>query len=144
MTMAFYDSVKDDVREEHGEDVPDGNEEGEEDVAFDTLKEGADQYSEKPDEEQEDTEIEVVGDGLDDGPDTDAAGAPAQEAASTPGKQSSGQDREPAQTQGSTAAAQTEGVARDEVVSVLKTLEQQNSEMLDVLRGIKRSLDTDS
>lgn len=166
--MAFYDSVKDDIRAENG-DEPDGSaDEDDEDndsMPFDHLKKGAEDEDDGDGGSDADTPIEVLTeDGIkpaDEPEDTaDSAAGSGGEAPSQPTQQprqpqqddaSAAQEEETAGGTGASQArveesaggTQPSGVdaSGDELVETLQRIEQQNSEMLDVLRGIKRSLD---
>ncbi|MDY6776690.1 MAG: hypothetical protein SVQ76_01130 [Candidatus Nanohaloarchaea archaeon] len=135
--MGFYDSVKDDVRRENGETVQDEKEEGEEEdkMGFDQLKESA---NENPDPEEEenqssDTEIEVLGEG-----EVPENSRSREEERS---QQSGSQDRSGRGDGTESREHSGSGETQEEILSALERIEEQNSEMLDVLRGIKRSLD---
>ncbi len=163
--MGFYDSVKDDIREENGdgrEEQPAGQDEDNDTMPFDHLKKGAEDEGDDEGSSGSDTEIEVL---------TEDGIKPAEGSADTASQQEESQgpredaqqqrDREPSgaaqdrsETAGGTGAAQADAVesaggthasgvdtSSDELVETLQRIEQQNSEMLDVLRGIKRSLD---
>lgn len=165
--MGFYDSVKDDIREENGETTaePDADD-GDDDMPFDHLKDGAE--SDDDGEQQgsgSDTQIEVLtdeglkpaggGEDTDGSPEAAAADATStaagQDATSaqeeTPSQPQAGQDRSEPATDGETAGADHDparedarGDPDDELLATLQRIERQNDDMLDVLRGIKRSL----
>jgi len=128
--MAFYDSVKDDIREEKG-DGEEREEPEDDNVAFDQLKKEAED-SEEPDEEQESsgTEIEVVGrDDLSASGEEEPFGSPESDGgAVTPNAEQEPRQESRPEPDGGT-------------VEILQRIERQNEEMLDVLRGIKRSLE---
>ncbi|MDY6768545.1 MAG: hypothetical protein SVW02_00345 [Candidatus Nanohaloarchaea archaeon] len=156
--MAFYDSVKDDIRDETSAAAED---EGET-MPFDQLKEEAEDREdpEESDTSTSDAEIEVLGDGdlAEDGEEESGAGSSgaatrseaqtgqtaSQGTGGTQQGETSGQapstDRPPQQTTTDAAAPESAG-GDTEMVELLRRLEQQNQEMLDVLRGIKRSLE---
>lgn len=129
--MKFYDTVKDAIRKEtvrtgpeDGEDAEDG---GDEDMGFDQLINDAADQSSAEDENTEaqhgTTPIEVLTE------DSLQQETPQEETADA------------AEAEPSIPETRTTAVAQDEVVAVLRSIEQQNEEMMQILRGIKRSLD---
>lgn len=135
--MAFYDSVKDDIREENGAADRDADPE-DDTMPFDQLKKDAEEQGDESSAGSE-TEIEVL---TDDGLQTERTEETATDtaAASAGAAQDAAQDRETSQ---GTAPQQSAGAddVRAATLDTLQRIEQQNDEMLDVLRGIKRSLD---
>lgn len=104
-------------------------------MPFDQLKEDAETKDDEKQQEESgsDADIEVLGDG--EVPDTGADGGSAEPGAA--------QEAQPTQSAGETAADTATGQSADggETVEVLRRIEEQNQEILDVLRGIKRSLE---
>ncbi len=140
--MAFYDSVKEDIRDETGA-TQDGDDEGEDDMPFDQLKDEAEDREDPEDAaSSSDTDIEVLGDG--DLADTADTGSSGDKSPSPGGTGAPEQDDTAEQGTGAsrehTEETVSDGADRD-TVQVLQRIEQQNQEMLDVLRGIKRSLE---
>ncbi|MFB6265581.1 MAG: hypothetical protein ABEI07_00680 [Candidatus Nanohaloarchaea archaeon] len=133
--MAFYDSVKEDIREENGS-AEDADESEEDNMPFDQLKENADDR-EDPEEAAEsgsDSDIEVLGDGE------------VPEETPGPGGEASSTSQEPESREQEAGSKDSEpsqraGTEEPELVDLLQRIEEQNQEMLDVLRGIKRSLE---
>lgn len=132
--MTFYDSVKEHVRNENGDEKPDEPQETDttegEDV-FDELRKGAEDMGTDADDPKQDdaaddgTDIEVLTeDGL---KPADADGTPADQG------QPSAEPADPAEAAPAAAGP-------DEVVALLETIEEQNREILSVLRSIDRSL----
>ncbi|MDY6761443.1 MAG: hypothetical protein SVY41_00170 [Candidatus Nanohaloarchaea archaeon] len=149
--MAFYDSVKDDIRDETGATTDDDDDS----MPFDQLKDEAEER-EDPEESEtsSDTDIEVLGDGgLDDTENSGTAAGGAEPQAAAP------QDTAPQQSASEEGTGQPQSDAADhssqvsatgtaggeegapDTVDVLRRIEDQNQEILDVLRGIKRSLE---
>lgn len=123
--MAFYDSVKENIRDENTPDEEDDD--AEDTMAFDQLKDQAEDR-EDPDESSanSDSDIEVLGEGdLSTDERQDEGREPER---SSPIEQSSGE------------SGRTVQESEDDVVAALERIEEQNREMLDVLRDIKRSL----
>lgn len=153
VTMSFFDSVKEDVREEHQPDDArdeDAGKEGEDDVPFDQLKKGAEEQDDDTEQntaDASDDDIEVLR-----SDDSSGASSTGNTGQSSPPPSADTRDaepeQEPAPEAGQTEAAEpgtadsSDAVARDEVVQALKRIEEQNDAMLDVLRGIKRSIDS--
>ncbi|MDY6770272.1 MAG: hypothetical protein SVU88_04845 [Candidatus Nanohaloarchaea archaeon] len=159
--MAFYDSVKEDVRDETG--ASDTGDE-EDDMPFDQLKENADEEDPEESSTSSDTEIEVLGDGdtVDTGDGgSGGAGASTSQTAGQPQEEAHDTAGQAAQPEESAAAGRSTGAAASpagqqteqpteesrpadgaaDTAEVLRRIEEQNREMLDVLRGIKRSLE---
>lgn len=156
--MGFYDSVKDDVRDEHRPDdeTTEGDDTEEREMPFDQLKKDAEEYDETEEEQEDDSGdagIEVL---TPDG--AEPAGGQAGDASAEPAQQTreqrpdgSGADgparsqQEPTSSSADTSPAREPAAADDadgsEVLDALERLEAQNDEMIDLLRGIKRSLD---
>ncbi|MFB6295100.1 MAG: hypothetical protein ABEI97_05035 [Candidatus Nanohaloarchaea archaeon] len=139
--MAFYDSVKEDIRDETGA-AQDDDEEGS--MPFDQLKDEAEER-EDPEETEasSDTDIEVLGDG--DLDDTDSESEAAAQGSSAAAQPEASTAPAPQEQDAEPGGEQVDDAARDaadrDTVQVLQRIEQQNQEMLDVLRGIKRSLE---
>lgn len=124
--MAFYDSVKDDIREEAGEPLEDSEDDS---VAFDQLKKDAEEDDDDDDREMSsDTDIEVLGRGGMSQPEEDSS-APDSARSPAAAVEEDGATEIPAES------------SAEDTVEILRRIEAQNDEMLSVLRGIKRSLE---
>lgn len=159
--MGFYDSVKDDVRDEHRPDdeTTESDDAEEREMPFDQLKKDAEEYDDESEQEQEDesgggSDIEVLTpDGAEpaEGQAAASASEPAQQTqeprpAETGGDGSARPQQEQTSSTADTSTTQqpaaADGSADDsEVLAALERIEAQNDEMIDLLRGIKRSLD---
>lgn len=142
VSMGFYDSVKDRVRSQ--ENTGEGDDAAKEDEAmpFDHLKKQAGEQDDPEEDGQprSDTDIEVLASGerVDTPePSPSAGGEDAQQAASGTAEETATRTVQEQQEPETRPAADGAG----ELVGVLRNIEEQNAEILTVLRGIKRSLD---
>lgn len=139
--MEFYDGVKESVKEEHGgkqDKEAQKQEEDDEEMPFDQLKKEAEETETTEDAENTGTQIEVLTeDGIAPMEDENTAAdtSPTDETEDRAADQVAQTVQEP-----TSSPAETEQQP-DDVVEVLKRIEQQNAEITDLLRGIKRSLD---
>jgi hypothetical protein len=116
--MGYYDSVKDDIKNNESKNSNSGG--------FDTLKESAEQNT-KPDEQKgDDTPIEVVGEDRIETPD--------------PGKDNSGEGNKNSGSKNSSGEnpfteKQTESESLEELGDKLETIIQQNQKMIEILES---------
>lgn len=145
--MGFYDSVKDRVRsEEESRADRSAEDAGKEDDAmpFDHLKKQAGAEEDADEETRQDDDIEVLASGervdATRSPQDSAPADDAQPAGTTAANAEETATRT-VQEQQSAIRPHPGGEGQDALISVLRNIEEQNADILNVLRGIKRSLD---